>query len=234
MNFYPICLDITNRRCTVIGGGKVAARKAQGLLDHQAQVTMISPELSEESEALYKDNLLSWIDRPYREGDLADSFLVIAATDDPDVQQRIHAEATERNILLNVADVPKWCNFILPATVRRGDFCLAISTSGKSPALAKQMRKGMEKQFGPEYDFLLQALGALRPLILNLNLPHAENKRIFEQLLHDDMATWIRDDQWSKVIRHFQNVLGDQVPLDCLTDIQAQCAQPISGSIDNE
>ena len=234
MNFYPICLDITHRHCIVIGGGKVAARKAQGLLDHQARVTMISPELGEESAALHAKNLLTWLDRPYREGDLADAFLVIAATDDPEVQECIHAEAEKNNILLNVADVPKWCNFILPATVRRGDFSLAISTGGKSPALAKRMRKDLENQFGPEYAVLLKTLGALRPLVLDLKLPHDDNKQIFEQLLHDDMVLWIRDNHWDKVLTHFRKILGEQVPLDCLTDLQAQCAHPSAGSVDYE
>ncbi|MDH4321294.1 MAG: bifunctional precorrin-2 dehydrogenase/sirohydrochlorin ferrochelatase [Desulfobulbaceae bacterium] len=234
MNYYPICLDITGRRCIVIGGGKVAARKAQGLLDHNAAVTMISPELGEESAALHAAGRLTWCDRPYQEGDLAGAFLVIAATDDPEVQERIHAEAEAGNILLNVADVPKWCNFILPATVRRGDFSLSISTGGKSPALAKRMREAMEAQFGPEYDILLQALGALRPLVLSLNRPHRENKKIFAQLLHDDMVLWIRDNRWEEVVAHFRKVLGEQVPLDCLAGIQAQCAHSSAGSIDHE
>lgn len=234
MNYYPICLDITDRHCIIIGGGKVAARKAQGLLDHQARVTMISPELGKESAALHAENLLTWLDRPYREGDLNGAFLVIAATDDPEVQERIHAEAEQHNILLNVADVPKWCNFILPATVRRGDLSLAISTGGKSPALAKRMRQRMEEQFGPEYEILLETLGALRPLVLDLKRPHRENKKTFEQLLHDDMVLWIRDNRWDKVLAHFRTVLGEQVPLDCLTDIQAQCAHPSAGSIDYE
>ncbi|MDH3359314.1 MAG: bifunctional precorrin-2 dehydrogenase/sirohydrochlorin ferrochelatase [Desulfobulbaceae bacterium] len=234
MNYYPICLDITSRNCIVIGGGKVAARKAQGLLDHQAKVTMISPELGEESATLHAKKQLTWINRPYQEGDLTGAFLVIAATDDPEVQERVHAEAEKNNILLNVADVPKWCNFILPATVRRGDLNVAISTGGKSPALAKRMRKGMENQFGAEYEVLLETLGALRPLVLDLKLAHSENKRIFEELLHDDMVIWIRDNQWDKVTNHLQNVLGDQVPLDCLADIQAQCAHPSAGSIDYE
>ena len=234
MNYYPICLDITDRHCIVIGGGKVAARKAQGLLDHQARVTIISPELGAESAALNAADQLIWLNRPYQEGDLQGAFLVIAATDDPKVQERIHAEAEENNILLNVADVPKWCNFILPATVRRGDLSLSISTGGKSPAMAKRMRREMEKQFGPEYEILLETLGALRPLVLDLQLPHADNKRIFEQLLHDDMVIWIRANQWDKVFNHFQNILGDQVPLDSLAAIQAQCAHHSAGSIDYE
>jgi len=234
MNYYPICLDITGRHCIVIGGGKVAARKAQGLLDHQARVTMISPELGEESAALHAANLLTWLARPYQEGDLTGAFLVIAATDNPEVQERIHAEAEQNNILLNVADVPKWCNFILPATVRRDDFSLAISTGGKSPALAKRMRKELENQFGPEYGILLATLGALRPLVLNLKRPHEENKQLFEQLLHDDMVFWIRDNQWDKVLDHLRKVLGEQVPLDCLAAIQAQCAHSSAGSADHE
>ena len=231
MPYYPICLDINDRHCIVIGGGRVAARKVQGLLDHGARVTVISPELTGELAALHAADRLAWRERPYREGDLGGAFLVIAATDDPQVQARVHAEAEEGNILLNVADVPKWCNFILPATVRRGDFTLAVSTGGKSPALAKQLRQELEAQFGEEYAILLEVLGALRPLVLALGWPHADNKVLFARLLHADMPAWIRDNRWDKVTGHLRGVLGDDVSLDCLAEIQAQCAPSPVGSV---
>ncbi len=234
MSYYPICLDITDRHCIVIGGGRVAARKAQGLLAHGARVTVISPQLDGELAPLAEAGRLAWRARPYRKGDLADAFLVIAATDDPAVQERIHAEAEAGNILLNVADVPKWCNFILPAAVRRGDFSLAVSTGGKSPALAKQLREELETQFGEEYATLLVVLGALRPLVLAQGRPHSDNKLVFARLLHPDMPSWLRANRWDKLIGHFRSVLGDEVSLDCLTAIQAQCTPPSAGSVPHE
>ena len=234
MSYYPICLDITGRHCIVIGGGRVAARKAQGLLAHGARVTVISPDLDAELMVLEQDGRLAWRARPYQAGDLADAFLVIAATDDAEVQERIHAEAEANNVLLNVADVPKWCNFILPATVRRGDFCLSVSTGGKSPALAKQLRQELEQQFGEEYATLLTVLGALRPLVLAQGRPHTDNKIVFERLLHPDMPAWLRANRWDKMTAHLRGVLGDEVSLDCLAEMQAQCPPPSAGSASHE
>ena len=214
--YFPVCLKIAGRQCVVIGGGRVGERKVKGLLAHGALVRVISPELSEPLSALLRSGTIDWLDRLYQEGDLAGAFLVIAATDDPAVQELIHAEAEARNILLNVADVPKWCNFILPATARRGDLAISVSTAGKSPALASALRQALEGQFGPEYGVLVDILGALRDTVLAGGRPHAENKLIFARLADPEMAAWIRDGLWQKLARHIQEVLGPDVPLGCL------------------
>ena len=225
MAFYPICLDIGGRRCVVIGGGKVAERKVAGLLECGATVSVVSPELSEPLRCLADRGGINWVARPYQPGDLAGAFLVIAATDDPAVQEAVHAEAEQGNLLLNVADVPKWCNFILPATVRRGDLTISVSTAGKSPALAKQLRKNLEKQYTDDYDLLLQVLGRLRPMVLDLGLPHEKNKIIFENLLHRDMIDWLRKQNWQALTAHIRAILGKDVPLDDLIGQAAQKAQ---------
>lgn len=214
--YFPVCLKIAGRQCLVIGGGRVGERKVQGLLAHGALVKVISPELSEPLAALRRAGRIAWLDRLYEEGDLAGAFLVIAATDDPAVQERIHAEAEARNILLNVADVPKWCNFILPATARRGDLSISVSTAGKSPALASMLRQALEVQFGPEYGILVNILGALRDTVLATGRPHAENKVIFARLANPEMAGWIKDGLWQKLAHHIQDVLGSDAPLACL------------------
>ncbi|MCX5865420.1 MAG: bifunctional precorrin-2 dehydrogenase/sirohydrochlorin ferrochelatase [Deltaproteobacteria bacterium] len=214
--YFPVCLKIAGRQCLVIGGGRVGERKVQGLLAHGALVTVISPELSETLSALQQAGTIAWLPRLYQEGDLAGFFLVIACTDDPVVQEWIHTEAAERNILLNVADVPKWCNFILPATARRGDLSISVSTAGKSPALASALRQALEVQFGPEYGALVNILGALRDTVLASGRPHAENKVIFARLADPEMAVWIKDGLWQKLAAHIQEVLGPDVPLACL------------------
>lgn len=216
MNYFPISLNIRSRNCIVIGGGKVAARKAKSLLASHGQVTVISPELDDELVPLVQDGSITWLKRGYRQGDLAGAFLVIAATDDVSVQQEVYQEAEAHNLLVNVADVPKWCNFILPATVRRGDLTISVSTAGKSPALAKQLRKNLEKQYTDDYDLLLQVLGRLRPIVLDLDLPHEKNKIIFENLLHRDMIDWLRMQDWQALTDHIRSILGKDIAMEDL------------------
>jgi precorrin-2 dehydrogenase/sirohydrochlorin ferrochelatase len=216
MSYFPINVDIRNRPCTVIGGGRVALRKVKGLLDCGADVTLISPEATRELEMMAVQGRITWYARGYKPGDLAGSFLVIAATDDEAVQEQIHAEAAAGNLLLNVADVPKWCNFILPATVRQGDLAISISTAGKSPALAKRLRQELEKSFGPEYNLALELMGSLRPVVLAKGLPHAKNKIIFEELLHPELISLLTKGDWQTISNHLHAVLGADVDLSCL------------------
>ena len=220
MSFYPICLDLEGRACVVIGGGRVAARKVLGLLSCSAQVSVISPELTEELLKQYKKGNIEWIDREYCQGDLKQAFLVIAATDNEEIQQKIYEEAVTYNILLNVADVPQRCNFILPATARQGDLMIAISTSGKSPALARKLRIELEKKYGAEYRVLVDILGAIRPEVLASGLEQSDNEQVFKQLLHDDMADWIKSRDWSSLENHFEKVLEDRVGDDWLQKIR--------------
>ncbi len=211
MSFYPICLDLKAKTCVVVGGGRVAERKVLGLLSCSAQVSVISPELTEELKRQHVEGNLQWIEREYRQGDLAQAFLVIAATDDEETQKQVYDEAVSNNLLLNVADVPQRCNFILPASVKRGDLTISISTAGKSPALARKLRQKLEKRFGPEYRTLVNILGAVRPEILASGLSQAENERLFKELLHDDMAGWIKSKDLASIEKHFRVVLEGRV-----------------------
>jgi precorrin-2 dehydrogenase/sirohydrochlorin ferrochelatase len=164
MKTYPIYLiGMERRRVVVVGGGSVAARKVEGLLEAGARVTVISPILTPELEVLAEAGRIAVIGRPYRQGDLAGAFLVIAATNDADVNQAVWREAEQCGCLVNVVDDPAHCNFITPALVRRGEVTLAISTGGASPALARRLREQLEAQVGPEYGELASLLAELRP-----------------------------------------------------------------------
>ncbi len=220
MSFYPICLDLEGRPCVVVGGGRVAERKVLGLLSSSAQVSVISPDLTDELLRQHDSGTIGWINREYRPGDLEQAFLVIAATDDEETQKQVYEEAAAHNLLLNVADVPRRCNFILPATVRQGDLIISISTAGKSPALARKLRLELEKRFGVEYRVLVDILGAIRPVILASGLPQSDNEQLFTQLLHEDMAEWIRTKDWSCLENHFEKVLGDRAGDDWLQKIR--------------
>ena len=211
MSFYPICLDLEGKACVVVGGGRVAERKVVGLISCSAKVSVISPELTEELVSLHNADIIKWINREYRPGDLEKAFLVIAATDDVGTQKQVFEEAAALDLLLNVADVPQRCNFILPATVRQGDLMISISTAGKSPALARKLRMELEKRFGVEYRVLVNILGAIRSEILALGLPQSDNEQLFTQLLHDDVVHWIRTGDWPRLEYHFGKVLGKRV-----------------------
>jgi len=221
MHYFSICLDLSAKVCIVIGGGKVAERKVQSLLACGATITVVSPDLTAGLEDLATREKINLIQRPYQEGDLLGAFLVIAATDDPQVQQQVHEEALRRNLLLNVADVPELCNFILPATLRRGDLAIAVSTGGRSPALARRIKEGLEEDFCPEYGEYVALLGLLRPFILGKKLSHGENKRIFQSLLHDGMVGWIQHRQWDKIKKHIESIIGNEAAEACVNALVA-------------
>ena len=168
---------------------------------------------------MLKYRLISWEQREYQPGDLAGSFLVIAATDNTLVQQEVYREAEKNGQLVNVADVPELCNFILPASVKRNDLSISVSTAGKSPALARKIRQHLESVIGEEYGVLAEILGLLRQEVLKKDRPHEENKVVFANLLHDDFVDWIRESNWIKIEEHLTNTLGTDLDKKLLKDI---------------
>ena len=144
---YPIFLDLSDRRCVVVGGGEVANRKARKLLQARARVVVISPEVGAELESV----AVEVHRRPYREGDLEGAYLAFAATDSREVNAAVAREAEERGIPVNVADRPSDGAFALPSTLRRGGLQVAVSTGGASPTLARRIKNELEEAFGPEW-----------------------------------------------------------------------------------
>jgi precorrin-2 dehydrogenase/sirohydrochlorin ferrochelatase len=142
--YYPAFLDVAQRKCIVIGGGEIADRKVSQLIQTNATVVVVSPSASTYIQDLADHGKITWIQRHYESGDLVGSFLTIAATDDPSVNQQVHDEAKQERILINVIDVPELCDFIAPATVERGQITVAISTGGASPALARKIKEAIE------------------------------------------------------------------------------------------
>ena len=205
---YPVVLDITDKKCLVVGGGPVACRKVEGLLAAGAQVVIVSPEVEPEIQALAQQGRCRWHRREYAPEDLKGAFLVFAATSDPALQQQIALEGGRAGIPVNVVDQPKLCTFHVPATIRHGDFLLAIATGGNSPALAARVRRELERQYGPEYGILVRLLGRLRPLILERCATQAERKTLFQNILHDDILCWIREQRWERLRIHLEDIVG--------------------------
>jgi len=154
---------VTGRRCIVVGGGEVAARKVESLVAAGAQVIIVSPILTVPSlSAIVERGLATHLAREYRRGDIAGCALAYAATDDRTVHRELAAEARTLGIPLNVVDVPELCTFIAPAVAKQGALQIAISTGGASPAFAARLRRELEEQFGIEYGIALKVLHAAR------------------------------------------------------------------------
>ncbi len=163
--YYPIFLNLQGKRCLVVGGGAVATRKVQGLLEAGAVVTVVSSTLTEALAALVRDGAIQHEARAFRDDDVRECALVIGATDQPAVNEAVYAASQRQGVWVNIVDVPEACDFIAPAVVRRGALQIAISTSGHSPTLAKRIRQQLEQQYGPEYAELLDWLGQERARI---------------------------------------------------------------------
>ncbi|MGA3360862.1 MAG: bifunctional precorrin-2 dehydrogenase/sirohydrochlorin ferrochelatase [Solirubrobacteraceae bacterium] len=176
--FYIACLRLDGRRCLVVGGGEVGLEKVEGLLTCGAAVTLVAPVAHEELRALAAEGSIAWEQRRYEPGDLEGSFLVIASTDDSEVNIAVHEDAEARAMLVNVVDVPPLCNFILPAIVRSGPLAIAISTAGASPALAKRMKREIAEQFGEDYARLAVILNDARGWA-KATLPTFQERRAF-------------------------------------------------------
>ena len=159
---YPIFLNIRGKRCLVVGGGQVAYRKVKALLEHGAGVKVISPELCPELYELAEAKAIQVAQRDYNSGDLRRAFLAIAATGDAHINQKVAGEARGWGILVNVVDDLESSEFIVPSYLRRGDVTIAISTGGRSPALARKIRTKLEAEFEPEYASLALLLNEVR------------------------------------------------------------------------
>ncbi len=157
--YYMACLDLSDRSCLVVGGGRIGLEKAEGLLECGARITVVAPEIRPDLAALDVET----VERRYQASDLDERFLVIAATASYGVNRRIAADAEERRMFCNVADVPELCSFILPAVVRRDPIAIAVSTGGASPALAQRLRDEISEVVGPEHAELARTLRDLRP-----------------------------------------------------------------------
>jgi precorrin-2 dehydrogenase/sirohydrochlorin ferrochelatase len=209
MRYYPIHLDIQNRNCLVVGGGGVGTRKVETLLKCGAKVTVVSPEISDRLQNLAESARLTLKPRPYRTEDIEGMFLVIGASDDETLNRQISSDAERRNTLCNIADQPEKCNFILPSIVRRDDLVITISTSGRSPALAKKLRKKLERRFGPEYGDFLKLMGAIRSMLLSQAHEPEVHKPLFEQLIDSNLIALIQQGKTEDINALLAKILGD-------------------------
>lgn len=181
MSLFPLFLKLTGRPCVVVGGGHLAESKIDSLRAADAAVTVIAPEVNDRIAEQAATGEIVLHRRPYQAGDLANAFLVVAATNDPAVNRAVFAEATANEVLCNAVDDPPFCDFYFPSVVRRGDLQIAISTAGNSPALAQQLRKELNEQLPLDLGEWLADLGNLRREVVAAE-PLNQSRRL---LLHE-------------------------------------------------
>ncbi len=226
--WYPVNLDISGRLCLVVGGGAVAARKITSLLLSEAVVRVVSPEVCPKVRRLADEDRIEWVRRAFCDNDLDGAFLVFAATNAPQVQRQVAELARERKVLLNSAESPALSTFLVPARIRRGDFLLAVSTGGASPALSALIKRRLALQFGPEYGLLVRLMAALRHQVVGCAEQSTDNRELFHAVLALPILERIRERDWEGVRQLLLQVLPGHVDGNLLID--ALDAQEIAGS----
>ena len=216
MGYIPIFLDVTGRECVVVGGGEVAARKVEALLEANARVTVVSPRLSSQLQSLAARGVVTHIARDYERGDIHGCALVYAATGDPKLHRELVAEARVLGIPINVVDVPELCTFISPAVVNRGELQIAISTGGASPAFAARLRRALEDQFGSEYAMTLEVLRAARRRLHAEEIDPTDRMRRLKELADSALPDAIAVGDVAAIERILATCLGDGVGLAAL------------------
>ena len=195
MSYFPIYLDMSRRRCLVIGGGAVAERKIAALLETGAEVTVLAPDVTDAVAGLSKQNAIRFTARCYEAGDLDGFELAFVATDDPQVNAAVYREGRSRGVWVNSADDPARCDFILPSVLRRGDLTVAVSTGGTSPALARTVREELELYFTQEYESLAKLAAEVREELSNRSITvpfetwrRALSGEVRQFLMHSDFT----------------------------------------------
>jgi precorrin-2 dehydrogenase/sirohydrochlorin ferrochelatase len=199
MSYYPILVDLAGQKVVIVGGGNVAQRKIESLLQYEAEVLVVARELTTKLREYIKAGKINYLGQEFQKEHINGAMLVIAATDDPALNRHVSTCARDRGSLVNVVDQPADCTFIVPSVLKRGDLLIAISTSGKSPALARKVREDLENHFGEEYEILLILMGNLRNEILPRGFGQEENKRIFEHIVNSGVLKMIRERNWEGI-----------------------------------
>jgi precorrin-2 dehydrogenase/sirohydrochlorin ferrochelatase len=187
MSLFPIFLKLRGRRCVVVGGGTVAESKILSLLEAEARVVVIAPETTASISAWAQTGGIEWRAKSFEPGDLEGAFLVIAATSAPGVNQDVFRAAEVKGILCNAVDDPERCDFYYGAVVRRGALQIAISTEGRSPALAQRLRRDLEAHIGPDYEAWVEWLGRIRGALRSGNDDPEKTRELLHVLASHEM-----------------------------------------------
>jgi precorrin-2 dehydrogenase/sirohydrochlorin ferrochelatase len=229
MKTYPIFAVLADKPCLVVGGGAVGERKVHDLMAAGARVTVVSRTLTPALAALADRGEIRFLAEDFRAAQVEGMALVMAATDDPEVNAAVSAAAQARAIWVNVADAPEYCTFIVPAMVRRGDLTLALSTGGASPALARQLRQELQQHFGPEYGPYLDLLQRVRTRVLAARRGHPDNGPLFHRLVHSPLREAVAQGDRARVLKLLHEVLGSVISTPVLGELVSQAFKETEG-----
>ncbi len=207
MRYLPVFLKLDGEACLVIGGGRVAERKVHALLEAEACVTVVSPELTPGLSAMSDRGAINYIRRRYQPGDLQGAVLAYVAVSDRELGAKIAAEARRRAIPINVADAPELCSFIAPSVLRRGDLRIAVSTSGASPTVARTIRQQLEARYGPEYALALEILRAARRFVRARDPDPRSRARKLGSLAESGLVDCLARADWA----HAERIVVDHI-----------------------
>lgn len=186
-SLFPIFLSLDNRHCVVAGGGQVAERKVENLLEYPVSIDVISPEATLRLQEWANSKQVNWIRRPFRAADIQGAFLVFAATDDQEVNRQVASLCKQAGVMVNAVDDPGFCDFYIPSTIRRNSLVVAISTEGKSPAYAKRLRRQLEDTITDQHGQFVDLLGEQRENVKNAFPDIRVRQAIFEALANLDI-----------------------------------------------
>jgi len=212
MQTFPIYLRRLDERKTVLIGGNLEAEgKAVQLLERDANLTVISPNLTEKMEQWADESRFQWIPRTYKQGDLDDAFMAIVADYEGDANEKIYQEAEERNILVNVMDDIPHANFAFSSIVKQGPLTISISTSGAAPALAVRLRQRFEREFGPEYGEFLEFMQKLRKPMSKYHDDFNTRRNLWYELIDSEVLHLFREGQREAAHEKTAEIVGENV-----------------------
>lgn len=184
MGYFPFFVDIADRKCLIVGGGKIAYRKAATVLEYGAEVFVVAPDICKDFDILEKKyaSNIKIEQREFKDTDIDKVFFVIAATDDESVNKKVSKICFEKNILVNTVDRKEYCNFYFPSILKDGDIVVGVSSGGNSPVLARELRKKIENVMPENLDRINKWLGELRPYIKEKIVDEEKRKECFERI----------------------------------------------------
>ena len=210
--YFPILLNLTNYPCLVIGGGNVALRKVASLLNFHIKVTVISPKICTALLELKRKRKIKVIQKVYSKEHLKNIKVVFCATDNPKINRLVRKDCTEKNILLNVADMPELCDFILPAILKRGDLTISVSSQGVAPFYVKEIKNKLDHIFPFYYEKVIELAGEFRKLLLS-------NKKYKSQRVKDKAFANFFMIDWAKVLANQGKKKADEYMHRILKDL---------------
>lgn len=205
--YFTICVDIEDKTSIVFGGGEVARRKAASLKDAGAKVFVVSPQLDPVLEYMSFQHEITWVQREYKDGDIEGKDIVVAATNNREVNQRIGKLCKDRGILCNVVDQPEDGSYIVPTILERGPFSIAIGTSGISPTLAASVRQELEMAYGEEYGMFLEIVAPLRDIVQEDFKSPQQRQKIFDRMVSSRALSLLRSGLHDQAVKELREII---------------------------